>query len=226
MEDLEDAWDFVKKEHLDSDDEEEEMTPGLKELKELDVGDVDKANNALKAHVFIVAELKRKIEHELYMAEAAAIAGWGTVSVMENKMYDNISGANAAEKEQKTQKIRKATETYAKEQRLHRKGEPSNGPFKPKKRPSYLHGSSFKKFAGGHLKFRKSGGLRWLRWHGCGCRGAWRLWAELRRWPRRRLREWREPQGAWRLQGSRRFQGRQQADQSLPQVSTLVKINK
>ena len=72
MEDLEDAWDFVKKEHLDSDDEEEEMTPGLKELKELDAGDVDKANNARKAHVFIVAELKRKIEHELYMAEAAA----------------------------------------------------------------------------------------------------------------------------------------------------------
>ena len=158
MEDLEDAWDFVKKEHLDSDDEEEEMTPGLKELKELKVGVVDKANNALKAHVFIVAELKRKIEHELYMAEAAAIAGWGPVSVMENKMYDNISGANAAEKEQKTQKIRKATETYAKEQRLHRNGEPSNGPFKPKKRPSYLHGNKFKKFSGGHQKSRNSGG--------------------------------------------------------------------
>ena len=140
MEDLEDAWDFVKKEHLDSDDEEEEMTPGLKELKELKVGDVDKANNALKAHVFIVAELKRKIEHELYMAEAAAIAGWGTVSVMENKMYDNISGANAAEKEQKTQKIRKATETYAKEQRLHRKGDPSNGPFKPRSAPATSSG--------------------------------------------------------------------------------------
>ena len=146
VEDLEDAWDFVKKEQLDSDDEEEEMTPGLKELKELTVEDVEKTNNALQAHMFIVAELKRKIEHELYMAEAAAISGWGAVSVLENKMYANISGANAAEKELKTQKIRKATETFAKEQRLHKKGEPSNGLFKLKKRPNHLHGFGFKKF--------------------------------------------------------------------------------
>ena len=146
VEDLEDAWDFVKKEQLDSDDEEEEMTPGLKELKELTVEDVEKTKNALQAHVFIVAELKRKIEHELYMAEAAAISGWGAVSVLENKMYANISGANAAEKELKTQKIRKATETYAKEQRLHKKGESSNGLFKPKKHLNPLHGLGFKKF--------------------------------------------------------------------------------
>ena len=92
------------------------------------------------------------------MAESAAIAGWGAVSVLENKLYDNVSGANAAEKELKTQKIRKATETYAKEQRLHMKAEPANGPFKPKKRPNYLHGTSFKKFAGGYQKFRRSGG--------------------------------------------------------------------
>ena len=69
MEDLEDAWDFVKKEQLDSDDEEEELTPGLKEIKELTVEDVEKTKNALQAHMFIVAELKRKIEHELYMAD-------------------------------------------------------------------------------------------------------------------------------------------------------------
>ena len=140
VEDLEDAWDFVKKEQLDSDDEEEEVNPGQKELKELTMEDVEKTNNALQAHMFIVAELKRKIEHELYMAEAAAISGWGAVSVLENKMYANISGANAAEKELKTQKIRKATETYAKEQRLHKKGESSNGLFKPKKHLNPLHG--------------------------------------------------------------------------------------
>ena len=146
VEDLEDAWDFVKKEQLDSDDEEEEMTPGLKELKELTVEDVEKTNNPLQAHIFIVAELKRKIEHELYMAEAAAISGWGAVSVLENKMYSNISGANAAEKELKTQKIRKPTETFAKEQRLHKKEEPSKGIFKLRKRPNHHLGFGFKKF--------------------------------------------------------------------------------
>ena len=55
VDDLEDAWDFVKKEHLDSDDEEDEMNPGQKELKELTGEDVEKTNNALQAHVFIVA---------------------------------------------------------------------------------------------------------------------------------------------------------------------------
>ena len=32
VEDLEDTWDFTKKENLDSEDEEEEATPGLKEV--------------------------------------------------------------------------------------------------------------------------------------------------------------------------------------------------
>ena len=150
VEDLEETWDFTKKENLESDDEEEEATPGLKEVKELTYEDIEKVNNALKSQTFCVQELKRKVEHKLYMAESAAIAGWGPVSVLENKIYDNVSGANAAEKEMKTQKIRKATETYAKEQRLHMKGEPGNGvPFKLKKRPNYLHGTSFKKFGGG-----------------------------------------------------------------------------
>ena len=160
VEDLEETWDFTKKENLESDDEEEEeATPGLKEVKELTHEDIEKVNNALKSHTFCVQELKRKVEHELYMAESAAIAGWGPVSVLENKIYDNVSGANAAEKELKTQKIRKATETYAKEQKLYMKGEPSNGfPFKLKKRPSYLHGNKFKKFSGGHQKSRNSGG--------------------------------------------------------------------
>ena len=159
VEDLEETWDFTKKENLESDDEEEEATPGLKEVKELTYEDIEKVNNALKSHTFCVQELKRKVEHELYMAESAAIAGWGPVSVLENKIYDNVSGANAAEKEMKTQKIRKATETYAKEQKLHMKGEPSNGaPFRLKKRPNYLHGTSFKKFGGGPPKLRRSGG--------------------------------------------------------------------
>ena len=35
VEDLEETWDFAKKENLESDDEEEEATPGLKEVKEL-----------------------------------------------------------------------------------------------------------------------------------------------------------------------------------------------
>ena len=109
VEDLEETWDFTKKENLESDDEEEEATPGLKEVKELNSEDIEKVNNALKAHTFCVQELKRKIEHELYMAESAAITGWGAVSLLENKLYDNVSGANAAEKELKTQKIRRAT---------------------------------------------------------------------------------------------------------------------
>ena len=80
VEDLEETWDFTKKENLESDDEEEEeATPGLKEVKELTYEDIEKINNALKSHTFCVQELKRKVEHELYMAESAAIAGWGPV---------------------------------------------------------------------------------------------------------------------------------------------------
>ena len=92
-----------------------------KEFKELTAEDMAKANNALQAHRLIIAELKRKIEHELYMAEAAATAGWGAVAVLENKMFTKVSGANDAEKEMKSQKIRKAMETYSKEQKLHKK---------------------------------------------------------------------------------------------------------
>ena len=121
MEDLEDAWDFVKKEHLESEDEDDEMNQEQKESKELTAEDMDKVNNALQAHMLIIAELKRKIEHELYMAEAAATAGWGAVSVLENKMFTNVSGATDAEKEMKTLRIRKAMETFSKEQRLHKK---------------------------------------------------------------------------------------------------------
>ena len=101
MEDLEDAWDFVKKEQLESEDEDDEMNPEQKEFKELTAEDMVKANNALQAHMLIIAELKRKIEHELYMAEAAATAGWGAVSVLENKMFTNVSGATDAKKEMK-----------------------------------------------------------------------------------------------------------------------------
>ena len=115
IEDLEETWDFAKGENLDSDGEEEEATPGLKEVKELTYEDLDKVNHAFKSHTFCVQEIKKRVEHELYMAESAAIAGWGTVGVLENKIYENVSGANPAEKELKTMKIRKATETFAKE---------------------------------------------------------------------------------------------------------------
>ena len=64
------------------------------------------ANKPAHAHKLIIAEIKKKIEHELYMAEAAATAGWGAVAVLENKMFTNVSGTDA-EKEMKSQKIRK-----------------------------------------------------------------------------------------------------------------------
>ena len=158
MEDLEDAWDFVKKEQLESEDEDDEMATEQKEFKELTEEDMGKANNALQAHMLIISELKRKIEHELYMAEAAATAGWGAVSVLENKMFSNVSGATDAEKEMKTQRIRKAMETFTKEQRLHKKVVPSNGLFKLKKRPSQHLGYGLKKFGGASQKFHGYGG--------------------------------------------------------------------
>ena len=155
MEDLEDAWDFVKKERLESEDEDDEMKPEQKEVKELTEEDLVKTNNALQAHMLIIAELKRKIEHELYMAEAAATAGWGAVSVLENKMYTNVSGATDAEKEMKTQRIRKAMETYTKEQRHHKKVVPVDGLSKPRKRPGQHLGPGHKRFAS---KFHGYGG--------------------------------------------------------------------
>ena len=135
VEDLEQAWAFVQQEKLVSDDEDEEMGNEHKEFKELTAEDMDKANSALQAHMLIIAELKRKIEHELYMAEAAATAGWGAVAVLENKMFDNVSGDTEAEKELKTQRIRKAQETYVKEQKLLGLAGPSKaGTFKSKTR--------------------------------------------------------------------------------------------
>ena len=161
IEDLEETWDFAKEENLDSDGEEEEATPGLKEVKEMNYEDLDKVNHAIKAHTFCVQELKRKVEHELYMAESAAIAGWGTVGVLENKIYENVSGANAAEKELKTMKIRKATETFAKEQKLHMRAGPYNAynnAYKPNKRPKYSPGAGFKQFGVGPSQRRKDSG--------------------------------------------------------------------
>ena len=81
------------------------------------------------------------------MAESAAIGGWGTVDVLENKTFENVTGT-AAERELKTQKIRKASETFAKEQKLYMRAGPSNGAYKIKKRPKYLHGTGFGHFDG------------------------------------------------------------------------------
>ena len=50
IEDLEETWDFAKGENLDSDGEEEEATPGLKEVKEMNYEDLDKVNHAIKSH--------------------------------------------------------------------------------------------------------------------------------------------------------------------------------
>ena len=154
---MEEAWDFVKKEKPESEDKDEEMNTEQKVCKELTAEDMGKANSALQAHMLIIAELKRKIEHELYMAEAAATAGWGAVAVLENKMFDNVSGATEAEKEMKTQRIRKALETYIKEQKLHGKAGPSKaGPHKSKTRPS--RGFGYKKFGSKFDGGRKHGG--------------------------------------------------------------------
>ena len=159
IEDLEETWDFAK-ENLDSDGEEEDTTPGLKETKEMTYEDLGRVNHAIKSHTFCVQELKRRVEHELYMAESAAIAGWGAVGVLENKTYENVSGANPAEKELKTMKIRKATETFAKEQKLFMRAGPSNAynnAYKPNKRPKYSPGGG-KQFGAGPSQLRKDGG--------------------------------------------------------------------
>ena len=169
IEDLEETWDFAK-ENLDSDGEEEDTTPGLKESKEMTYEDLGKVNQAIKSHTFCVSELKKRVEHELYMAESAAIAGWGAVSVLENKTFENVSGANSAEKELKTMKIRKASETFAKEQRLLMRPGSSgayNNAYKANKRPKYMHGAG-KKFSAGPAQLRNYGGYDYGYGHGHG----------------------------------------------------------
>ena len=54
---MEDAWDFLKKGPMESEDEDDENAPE-QEFKELKAEDVGKANNALQAHRLIIAELK------------------------------------------------------------------------------------------------------------------------------------------------------------------------
>ena len=51
----------------------------------------------------------------LFIAEAAASGGWGAVAVLENKHFEKVTGASVAEKELKTQRIRKAVETSRKD---------------------------------------------------------------------------------------------------------------
>ena len=134
MEDLEIAWDFVKKDQMESEDEDDEMEAEQKEVRQLTEDDLAKANTALQAHMLIIAELKNKIEQELYMAEAAAAGGWGTVSILENKRFTNVSGATEAEKELKMQRIKKARETYNKEMKMN-KVEMPIGIGKSRRRP-------------------------------------------------------------------------------------------
>jgi hypothetical protein len=76
---------------------------------------------------------------------------------LENKMFTNVSGATNAEKEMKTQRIRKAMDTYSKEQKLHKKVVP--GKFsKLKKRPSQHFGLSRRKFASKSTGYGSYGG--------------------------------------------------------------------
>ena len=119
VDDLEEAWGFAKKDPNESDDEEDEASQeATLEFKELTADELGKANTALQAHMMIVAEIRKKIEQELFMAEAAATGGWAAVSILENKTFTNITGASAAEKELKMQRIRKAVEMVKKEQTL------------------------------------------------------------------------------------------------------------
>ena len=71
-----------------------------------------------------------RIDQELFIGEAAATGGWAAVSVLENKPFEKITGASDADKELKTQRIRKAIETARKEESLYKKYE-----RKPMKRP-------------------------------------------------------------------------------------------
>ena len=61
VDDLDEAWDFAKKDPLGSEDDENENVMvdkmGKKELKAEDLG---QTNNALQAHMLIVAEIKKK----------------------------------------------------------------------------------------------------------------------------------------------------------------------
>ena len=130
----------------------------------------------MQAHRLIIAELKRKIEHELYMAEAAATAGWGAVAVLENKMFTKVSGANNAEKEMKSQKIRKAMETYSKEQKLHKKAGPEKF-GRLRKRPSQHLGIGRRKLAAefyGHAGYSSGLATTAGQGHGYGGDGGYR----------------------------------------------------
>ena len=60
MEDLEDAWDFLKKGQMESEDKDDNNIPE-QEFKELTAEDMGKANNALQAHKLIIAEIRKKI---------------------------------------------------------------------------------------------------------------------------------------------------------------------
>ena len=141
VDDLEEAWGFAKKDPNESDDEEDEASQEAKlEFKEITADELGKANTALQAHMMIVSEIRKKIEQELFMAEAAATGGWAAVSVLENKSFTKITGASDAEKELKMQRIRKAVEMVKKEQNLNKRIDK-----KPRTRPGQLKnfGSKF-----------------------------------------------------------------------------------
>ena len=88
VDDPEEAWGFVKKDPNESDDEENEAGQGAElENKELTADELGKASTALQAHMLIVAEIKKKIDQELFMAEAAATGGWAAVSADDLKLF-------------------------------------------------------------------------------------------------------------------------------------------
>ena len=153
VDDLEEAWGFAMKDPNESDDEENEKGLGAElENKELTAEDLGQANTALQAHMMIVAEIKKKIDQELFMAEAAATGGWAAVSVLENKSFEKITGASDAEKELKMQRIRKAVETAKQEDILYKRYE-----RKPMKRPGQLNKFG-EKFYGNYAYGGQDGG--------------------------------------------------------------------
>ena len=63
VDDLDEAWDFTKKDPLGSDDDENKNIDEMGK-KELKAEHLEQANNALLAHTLISTELKRKIDNE------------------------------------------------------------------------------------------------------------------------------------------------------------------
>ena len=142
LDNLKEAWNFLKKDNGESDDEEDEDEASV--VVELSVDQIGKANTAIQAHMLIIAEIKKKVNDELFMAETAGTVGWGAVSVLENKNFTKITGSSETDKELKMQQVRKANEIFRKEQNLNKKMEK-----RPRKRLGFQKAKPYGGFANG-----------------------------------------------------------------------------